>query len=95
MTRFSILMEMNKCYVCGTTKDLHIHEVYHGYANRDKSIKYGCCISLCAKHHNMSEQGIHSNHKLDLEVKKKMQKKFIEKYPNLDFLSIFKRNYLD
>ena len=94
MKRFSILQnEMTSCYVCGSTNNLHIHEVFYGTANRQKSIKYGCCVSLCAKHHNMSNEGVHFNKPLDLEIKKKMQKRFEEVY-NLDFLKIFGKNYL-
>lgn len=95
MKRFSILQnEMTKCYVCGTTNNLHIHEVFYGTANRQKSIKYGCCVSLCANHHNLSNEGVHFNKALDLEIKKKMQKRFNEVYPDLDFLKIFGKNYL-
>lgn len=95
MKRYSILMnEMNHCYVCKTTLNLHIHEVFFGTANRKKSIQYGCCISLCAKHHNMSNEGVHFNRKLDLKIKEEMQKKFEEVYPDLDFIKIFGKSYL-
>ena len=95
MKRFSILQkEMNKCYVCGTNQNLHIHEVFFGWANRKLSIKYGCCISLCARHHNMSGDGVHFNRALDLSIKKDMQKRFEEVYKDLDFVKIFGRNYL-
>lgn len=94
MKRFSILQkEMTKCYVCGTTNNLHIHEVFYGTANRQKSIKYGCCVSLCAKHHNMSNEGVHFNRDLDIELKKAMQKRFQEIYSD-DFLKTFGKNYL-
>ena len=95
MKRFSILQnEMNECYFCGTTKNLHIHEVFFGTANRQKSIRYGCCVSLCAIHHNLSNNSVHFNKEMDLNLKRTMQKKFIEVYPNLDFLKIFGKNYI-
>lgn len=95
MSRYSILMpKMNKCYVCGTTQDLHIHEVFYGTANRKKSIEYGCCVSLCAYHHNMSNEGVHYNKKLNEQLKQEMQRKFEEVYPDKDFRQIFGRNYL-
>lgn len=95
MKRFSILQnEMNKCWVCGTTNNLHIHEVFYGTANRQKSIKYGCCVSLCGKHHNLSNEGVHFDRALDLELKKVMQKKFIQVYPDLDFIKVFGKSYL-
>lgn len=93
MKRYSILQqEMNRCYVCGTTKDLHIHEVFYG-VNRQNSIKYGCCVSLCAKHHNMSNEGVHFNKELDKHLKGEMQERFEKVYPELDFLKIFGKNY--
>lgn len=96
MKRFSILQDFNnkQCLVCGSTKDLHIHEVFFGTANRKQSIKYGCCVCLCAKHHNTSNEGVHFNKELDAQLKKMMQQRFIEVYPNLNFITIFGRNYL-
>ncbi len=95
MKRFSILQkEMNECYFCGATKNLHIHEVFFGTANRQLSIKYGCCVSLCAIHHNLSNASVHFNRDMDLNLKREMQKKFIEVYPELDFLKIFRKSYL-
>ena len=95
MKRFSILQdEMTSCYLCGAKNNLHIHEVFYGTGNRQKSIKYGCCVCLCAIHHNLSNAGVHFNKPLDLELKKTMQKRFIEVYPNLDFLKIFGKNYI-
>lgn len=95
MKRFSILQnEMNECYFCGTTKNLHIHEVFFGTANRQKSIRYGCCVSLCAVHHNLSNNSVHFNKDMDLNLKKTMQKRFMQVYPDLDFLKIFGKNYI-
>lgn len=85
---------MNECYFCGTTKNLHIHEVFYGTANRQKSIRYGCCVSLCAIHHNLSNMSVHFNKDMDLNLKRTMQKRFVEVYPKLDFLKIFGKNYL-
>lgn len=95
MKRYSILQpEMNKCYVCGTTRNLMCHEVYFGTAKRQLSIKYGCCVALCGNHHNLSNDGVHFNRELDLQLKKEMQKKFIDVYPELDFIKIFGKSYL-
>ena len=41
--------------------------------NRRNSIKDGCCIFLCGRHHNMSNEGVHFNHDLDLKIKKEME----------------------
>lgn len=93
--RFSIITkDFENCVVCGTSLNIHKHEIFYGTANRKLSIKYGLVISLCAKHHNMSNEGIHYNKKLDLKYKKIGQKKFEKIYPDLDFIKIFGRNYL-
>lgn len=93
--RFSIITkDLWHCTVCGTTFNIHKHEVFYGTANRKLSIKYGLVIPLCAKHHNMSNEGIHYNRKLDLKYKKIAQKIFQEKYPDLDFIKIFGKSFL-
>lgn len=95
MNRFSIIQNKKECYVCKTTLDIHIHEVYFG-KNRKKSIEDGCCVYLCSSHHNMSNAGVHFNHKLDMELKRKMQQKWCEYYnkTNDEFLDRFGRSYL-
>ena len=93
--RFSIITkDLEHCIVCGTTFNIHKHEIFHGTANRKLSIKYGLVIPLCGKHHNLSNEGIHYNHDLELKFKKIAQKRFQEVYPDLNFLNIFGRNYL-
>ena len=94
MNRYSILQDKKVCYVCNSTK-INIHEVFYG-RNRQKSIEDGCCIYLCPRHHNMSDEGIHFNHELDLRVKKEMEKKWLQCYNKTieDFIKRFGRNYL-
>lgn len=96
MNRYSILQKEKKCYVCDTTSNIHIHEVYFG-KNRTKSIQDGCCVYLCGKHHNQSNLGVHFNHELDLEIKKQMEKCWLEHYNKTidDFIKRFGKNYLD
>lgn len=93
MKRFSILQNEKKCYVCNTTCDIHIHEVYFG-RNRQKSIEDGCCVYLCGKHHNMSKDGVHYNHKLDMELKKEMEIVWL-KYYNKSIDEFRKRYYIN
>ena len=94
MARFSILQADRECFVCGS-RNIHIHEVYFG-RNRNNSIKDGCCIFLCPRHHNMSDEGIHFNQELDLRVKQEMEKKWLEYYDKTieDFIKRYGRNYL-
>ena len=102
--RSSILVpDLFHCFVCGTTENIHIHEVFGG-ANRSKSKEDGMCIPLCGHHHNLSNAGIHFNKTLDEYVKKQAEKVWIETYADDEetkqekiskFISRYGRNYLD
>ena len=88
--RTSILTnDMNHCYICGAKKD-HIHEICFG-KNRLNSIKYGLVIPVCFNCHVK----IHEDINLQDRHHRIAQKKFNEVYPDLDFVEIFKKNYLD
>ena len=94
MKKSILTNDLKHCYVCKTPLNIHIHHVYEGTGRRKLSDKYGCIIALCARHHNMSSEGVHFNRALDLKIKKEMQKRFNEVYPNLDFIKIFGKSYL-
>lgn len=93
--RYSILQSDKSCYVCGTKSNIHIHEVYFG-KNRQKSIEDGCCVYLCGNHHNMSNEGVHFNHELDMKLKKIMEKRWIEYNDKTmeEFIKRYGKNYL-
>lgn len=95
MNRFSILQDEKKCYVCGQELGLHTHEVFFG-KNRQNSIEDGCCVYLCGRHHNLSKEGVHFNHSLDLKLKKEMEKKWLETYDETieNFIERYGRNYI-
>ena len=96
MKRFSIIhnLDERECLICGTNQNIHIHEVFFGYGKRQLSIKYGLCVCLCARHHNMSNDGVHFHKPMDIKLKQHAQKRFNEVYPELDFMQIFGKNYL-
>lgn len=79
--------------MCKTTIGLHKHHIYEGTDGRQKSEQYGCWCYLCGKHHNLSNEGVHFNPYLDNKIKRYTQEKFTEVYPNIDFMSVFNRNY--
>lgn len=90
--RFSILTDdLSHCFICGKPKQ-HLHEVFYG-RNRKNSMIYGCVVPLCYEHHE-GNTGVHKNSKLNQQLRKKCQKEFIKRYPDLDFISIFYENYL-
>lgn len=87
--RFSILTnDLTKCIICGNKKE-HLHEVFPG-RNRSNSMKYGCVIPLCSNHH----REIHNDTELATYYKILAQQRFNEVYPYLNFVDVFKRNYL-
>lgn len=93
--RFSIIVDrLDRCLICKTYLDIHKHEIFFGTANRKLSIKYGLVVPLCGRHHNMSNEGVHFNRKLDLKLKQQGQKAFEYHYPDLDFIKIFGKSFL-
>lgn len=95
MVRYSILQKEKRCYVCGTTVNIHIHEVFFG-KNRKKSIEDGCCVYLCGRHHNQSNEGVHFNKELDLKLKRKMEEQWLLTYHKgiEEFINRYYKNYL-
>ena len=89
----SIIQEKKECYVCKTKYGLHEHHCIYGTANRKQSEKYGLKVWLCGRHHNLSNEGVHFNKELDLQIKRMAQKKFEETYQDLEFIKIFGRSY--
>lgn len=89
--RFSILTDnMDHCALCPSTYELTWHEVFEG-TNRKNSMKYGLCIRLCLSCHSINQD----NKPLTDKWKRYAQSRFEDEYPNLDFVSIFHRNYKD
>ncbi len=89
----SIMQEdTDYCFICGRC-GTEIHHIFFGTANRKLSDKYGLIVGLCYDHHR-GNNGVHQNRELDLILKRKGQERFIEVYPEGDFLAIYGRNYL-
>ena len=90
----SLFSDERVCYLCKTPFNIHRHHVYAG-ADRDASEKYGCWVYLCARHHNMSDAGVHNNPQLDKMFKEMCQFKWEQKYGTReDFCKAFRKNYL-
>ena len=80
--------------MCDKEGPLHTHEIFFGSAHRKKSIKWGCQVRLCPKHHNMSSAGVHMDHMLDLRLKQECQQNFERLYGHDLFMKEFNKNYL-
>ena len=99
----SIIQQNRKvCYLCekiyGRTyerEDLEEHHVFPGN-NRKNSEKYGLKVYLCPECHQFGPEAVHKmpNQGYDLLLKQIAQAKFKKMNPELDFISIFGKNYL-
>lgn len=85
---------MSVCYACGTPLNLHIHEVFSGNADRKKSIEWGCYVALCARHHNMSDEGVHFNKQFNYQLKADTQLEFERLYGHKKFMDVFHQDYI-
>jgi hypothetical protein len=81
--------DLDTCALCGRPRE-HLHEVFFGTANRQKSKDYGMVMPLCARCHDM----VHRDPALRLKTQQFAQRKFEEKHTHEEFMSIWRRNYL-
>ena len=90
----SIMQDKKECYFCGSQIYLESHHCILG-KNRHNAEKYGLKVWLCFEHHR-GTNGVHGKYGNVLQNRLKMeaQRKFVETYPDKDFLEIFKINYL-
>ena len=90
--RSNLQEDTDYCFICGRY-GTEIHHVFFGTANRKLSDKYKLVVGLCYDHHR-GNNGVHFNKELDTELKQMAQRRFMEVYPEKDFLAIFGKNYL-
>lgn len=91
----SVIQEEKECFVCKTTRCLHLHHVFFG-PYRKLADKLGMTVFLCVHHHTGSNEAVHNNKELDLYLKRLGQKRYEEIYGSReDFRETFGRNYLD
>ena len=92
----SIICNDQRCYICGTTANLHKHHVMYGSANRKKSEEDGLWVYLCGYHHNLSNDGVHFNKQLDKTLKNHAERKWMEYYgkSEQDFIKRYGKSYI-
>ncbi len=90
----SIIGNEKVCWVCGRTTNIHKHHIYFG-ANRSISEKNGFTVYLCGHHHNLSNEGVHFNRELDLELKRLCQTIYERTHTREEFMKLIGKNYLD
>ena len=90
----SIIQSEKECYICHTTQNLNRHHIFFGVKYRDISEREGFVCYLCIRHHHMSNEGVHKNRKLDLELKQITQAKYEETHTRDEWMKLMGRNYL-
>lgn len=87
--------KLNKDYSLKLTQEHHC--LYGGTSgNRKQAEKYGLKVNLCIPHHLAGhELAVHQNEWISDYLKKDAQRVFTGYYPNLDFRTIFGKNYLE
>ena len=90
--RFSVFTNnKNKCMFCSATTNLTWHEIFRG-RNRSNSMKYGFCLRICLSCHESKQEDSQFNNFLH----KKAQLYYEEHIGSrTEFISIFRKNYLD
>jgi hypothetical protein len=73
---------------------LEEHHIFGG-KNRSLSEHYGLKVYLCHEHHQSSTESIQRNKEINQLMHEIGQRAFEERYPNLNFMQIFGKNYLD
>ena len=100
--RKSILQDTGKdvCFLCvllhGDERQksvLHTHHVFGGTANRKLSERYGLTVKLCPEHHTEGKEAAHRNQEIAALLHRIGQEAFEKRFPDLDFIEIFGRNY--
>ena len=90
-----------QCYLCMLLNNdedrrtgLEEHHIFGG-KNRSLSEHYGLKVYLCHEHHQSSTESIQRNKDINQLMHEIGQRAFEERYPNLNFMQIFGKNYLD
>lgn len=88
------------CYLCAalhndyTYKPTQEHHVVFGSGQRELSEEYGLTVQLCIEHHKDGPEAAHNNKVIRELLCRDAQEAFMEEYQNLDWMKIFKKNYL-
>lgn len=89
----SILQDKKECYVTGATDGLHKHHIYAG-SRRSTSDKNGFWVWLRWDWHNGENYGVHSDHALDLKLKRECQDAFEKTHSRDEFIRLIGKSYL-
>lgn len=82
-----------RCFVCGSMRELELHHMMPGVANRRLSTRYGLVCWLCRTHHT-GRLGVHSDTDLMEKLRQEAQTAFERTHSHAEWMTIFRKNYL-
>lgn len=92
----------NRCFLCmllhGDYKEkvTQEHHVVFGSGRRQLSTEYGLTVRLCVdEHHEVGPESVHNNQEIAELLKRIAQERFMEAYPDEDWMEVIRRNYLE
>ena len=88
----SILQDEKVCYLCGCERNLELHHIFGGVANRPLSQRYGLVVWLCAKCHRGID-GAQYCKEVNLRLKQEAQRAFVARHGTEEWMKLFKKNY--
>lgn len=80
------------CVLCGSYRDIQHHHIFGG-PYRKASTKYGLVVPLCMACHT-GPRGVHSDHQLNLILKRQAQEEFEQTHSRAEFRRVFGKSYL-
>ena len=89
---YSILQTDERCYICGSTRNLELHHVMSG-SNRKLSTRYGLVLWLCYDHHR-GKIGVHNDYIMKERLEKDAQRAFEALHGHGLWMKTFRKNYL-
>ena len=86
-------LDEERCFLCGSHRNLELHHIMHGTANRRLSTKYGLVCWLCRPHHT-GRIGVHQDPILNEKLEQTAQRAFEAMYGHTEWMNLFRKNYL-
>lgn len=77
-----------RCYICGSHRNLQVHHCLHG-SRRKAADRYGLTVHLCVDCH----MALHDLGEHDRELEAIAQKAFEAQYGHEEFMRVFGKNY--
>ena len=95
MKRFSILTDdLEHSFLTPEVPAECIHHIYEGTGRRKISEREGFIVPLTNRQHNMSNEAVHFNKKLDLYLKRLCQSIYEQTHTREEFIKLIGRSYL-